>query len=88
MLDYCGKTFEEAKEWAVFVHPDDRARVIAHWSSTIEGGQPYDSARAAAIGRDSKRKATDFAEDGSGAGGSGKPSRKAAYGLATFDRNR
>jgi PAS domain S-box-containing protein len=30
MLAYFGKTVEELKEWAVFVHPDDRARVIAY----------------------------------------------------------
>jgi formate hydrogenlyase transcriptional activator len=42
MLAYFDKTLEELKEWALFVHPDDRMRVIDYWRSTIELGQPYD----------------------------------------------
>jgi PAS domain S-box-containing protein len=42
MLEYFGKTLEELREWSIFVHPDDRVRVIAHWRSTVETGQPYD----------------------------------------------
>jgi len=42
MLEYFGKTLEELKEWPLFVHPDDRARVIAHWRGTIERGQAYE----------------------------------------------
>jgi formate hydrogenlyase transcriptional activator len=42
LLEYFGKTVEELKECALFVHPDDRARVVAYWSSTIEAGQSYD----------------------------------------------
>jgi formate hydrogenlyase transcriptional activator len=42
LLEYFGKTVEELKEWTLFVHPDDRAHVIACWSSTMETAQPYD----------------------------------------------
>jgi PAS domain S-box-containing protein len=42
MLEYFGKTLEELKDWSLFVHPDDRVRVIAHWKSTLQTGQPYD----------------------------------------------
>jgi PAS domain S-box-containing protein len=42
MLEYFGKTPEQLTEWSLFLHPDDRAHVIAYWKSTIERGQPYD----------------------------------------------
>ncbi len=42
MLAYFGKTLEELKEWALFVHPDDRARVLPYWKNTVQTGQPYD----------------------------------------------
>jgi len=42
MLGYFGKTPEELKEWALFLHPDDRSRVMAHWRSTTESGQAYE----------------------------------------------
>jgi len=42
MLAYFGKTLEELKEWGLFVHPDDRARVNAYWRSTIGAEQAYD----------------------------------------------
>jgi formate hydrogenlyase transcriptional activator len=41
MLDYFRKTADELKDWAQFLHPDDRARVVGHWRSVIETGQPY-----------------------------------------------
>jgi PAS domain S-box-containing protein len=42
MLGYFGKTLEELKEWTLFLHPDDRARVMAYWRGTTESGQAYD----------------------------------------------
>ena len=42
MLGYFDKTLEELKDWAVFLHPDDRARVLAHWRRVIESGQEYE----------------------------------------------
>jgi PAS domain S-box-containing protein len=42
MLGYFGKTLEELKEWALFVHPDDRTRVLLYWKNTLQTGQPYD----------------------------------------------
>src|SRR5258705_8973909 len=44
LLEYFGKTTEELKNWATsdVVHPDDRARVIAAFASSMETGLPYD----------------------------------------------
>ena len=44
LLEYFGKTTEELKNWATsdVVHPDDRARVIAAFSRSVETGFPYD----------------------------------------------
>jgi len=44
VMEYFGKTPEELKYWATSdaVHPDDRARVIAAFSRSIETGEPYD----------------------------------------------
>ena len=42
MLDYFGKTVEGLKEWTAFLHPDDRARVMAYWRSTTESGESYE----------------------------------------------
>src|SRR6202167_6271913 len=42
MLAYFGRTLDELKDWALYVHPDDRERVIALWKSTKEAGQPYE----------------------------------------------
>src|ERR1700683_636598 len=42
MLGYFGKTLEELKEWTLFLHPDDRARVTAYWRRITESGQAYD----------------------------------------------
>jgi len=42
MLNYFDKTLEELKEWALFLHPDDRARVVAHWRRVVESGQEYE----------------------------------------------
>jgi formate hydrogenlyase transcriptional activator len=41
MVDYFGKTPDELKDWPQFLHPDDRARVVEHWRSIVETGQPY-----------------------------------------------
>ncbi len=42
-LDYTGRTFEEARQWATvgLIHEDDLARVIDHWRFTRETGQPH-----------------------------------------------
>jgi formate hydrogenlyase transcriptional activator len=44
VLEYFGKTAEELKTWATTdaVHPDDRLRVIAAFTRSVETGNPYD----------------------------------------------
>src|SRR6266852_3470093 len=42
-LNYLGKTLEEVKDWATSLHPDDRERVKAEWSRSVETGQPFDT---------------------------------------------
>src|SRR6202795_1907719 len=46
-LDYSAKTLEELKGWTKsdIVHPDDLARVLATWKTSVETGHPagYDS---------------------------------------------
>lgn len=42
MLDYFGGTVDELKDWARFLHSDDRDRVIAQWQRTVKSGEPYD----------------------------------------------
>jgi PAS domain S-box-containing protein len=44
VLEYFGKTTEEMKNWATSdaVHPDDRPRVIAAFTNSVETGDPYD----------------------------------------------
>ena len=44
VLEYCGKTIEELKNWATSdaVHPDDLPRVIDAWRRSVETGQPYE----------------------------------------------
>src|SRR6266481_3729329 len=44
LLEYFGKTTEELKNWSTsdVVHPDDRARVVAAFASSIKTGLPYD----------------------------------------------
>ena len=40
MLEYFGKPLEELHDWSSFLHPDDRFRVVATWTRTIETAQP------------------------------------------------
>src|SRR5258705_816570 len=44
LLDYFGKTLDELKGWATndIIHPDDRSRVIAAFTRSIETGQAYE----------------------------------------------
>ncbi|HEY0803098.1 MAG TPA: PAS domain-containing protein [Steroidobacteraceae bacterium] len=44
VLDYFGKTHEELKGWRTSdaVYPDDRARVVAAWTDSVQTGRPYD----------------------------------------------
>jgi formate hydrogenlyase transcriptional activator len=44
VLEYFGKTTEEMRNWATSdaVHPDDRPRVIAAFTSSVETADPYD----------------------------------------------
>src|SRR6266852_3819662 len=42
-LNYLGKTLEEVKDWLTALHPDDRERVKAEWSRSLETGQPFDT---------------------------------------------
>src|SRR5260370_34292906 len=38
-----GKTLEEVKDLPATLHPDDRERVKAEWSRSVETGQPFDT---------------------------------------------
>ena len=42
LLEFLGAGLEALKEWISFIHPADRARILARWKSTIEAGEPYD----------------------------------------------
>ena len=42
LLTFLGTTAEALKEWIAFIHPDDQARVLALWKSTIEAGDSFD----------------------------------------------
>jgi PAS domain S-box-containing protein len=42
VLEYFCATLEELKNWAPFVHPDDRSRVLASWKHSVETGASYD----------------------------------------------
>ena len=42
-LNYLGRTLEEVKDWLTALHPDDRERVKAEWSRSVETGQPFDT---------------------------------------------
>ena len=42
LLAFLGTTSEGLNEWISFIHPDDRARVLALWKSTIEAGDSFD----------------------------------------------
>src|SRR3977135_2053748 len=39
--DYFGAS-EELNNWSSFLHEDDRARVVAEWSRTIQTAEPYE----------------------------------------------
>src|SRR5260221_106309 len=42
VLDYFGKPLEKFKGCTQFIHPDDRERVTAYWTSTMESGEPFE----------------------------------------------
>jgi PAS domain S-box-containing protein len=42
ILELLGKTVEELHDWAPLVHPDDRSRVLDHWTRSVATGEPYD----------------------------------------------
>jgi PAS domain S-box-containing protein len=42
LLAFLGTTSLAFNEWSDFIHPDDRARVLAIWKSTTEAREPYD----------------------------------------------
>ena len=42
LLTFLGTTAEALHEWIAFIHPDDQARVLALWKSTIEAGDSFD----------------------------------------------
>jgi PAS domain-containing protein len=42
-LNYLGGTLEEVKDWQTALHPDDRERVKAEWSRSLETGQPFET---------------------------------------------
>ena len=44
LLEYFGKTFEEAKGWATSdsIHPDDRTRSVAIFKNSIKTGTPHE----------------------------------------------
>jgi PAS domain S-box-containing protein len=43
ILDYFGKTLEELSAWDELVHPEDRARVVATWTRSVETGEPFEA---------------------------------------------
>ena len=42
ILDFFGKTVEELNNWGALVHPDDRSRVVDHWTRSVATGEPFD----------------------------------------------
>ena len=44
LLEYCGRTLEELKQWGTSdtVHPDDLPRVIESFTHSVTSGDPYD----------------------------------------------
>src|SRR5712692_774374 len=42
-LNYLGGTLEEVKDWQTALHADDRERVKAEWSRSLETGQPFET---------------------------------------------
>jgi formate hydrogenlyase transcriptional activator len=42
MLEYFGKTLEEVRDWTSFLHPEERAHVVAFWRKTVEEGEAYE----------------------------------------------
>jgi PAS domain S-box-containing protein len=42
LLAFLGATSLAFNEWSHFIHPDDRARVLAVWQSTTVASKPYD----------------------------------------------
>lgn len=42
-LNYLGQTLEEVKDWPTALHPENRARVKAAWSRSVETGQQFDA---------------------------------------------
>jgi PAS domain S-box-containing protein len=41
--DFFGKTAQELRNWASFIHPDDLDQVVARWRRSIETGVPYET---------------------------------------------
>jgi PAS domain S-box-containing protein len=42
LLGFLGATSLAFNEWSHFIHPDDRAHVLAAWQSTTAASEPYD----------------------------------------------
>jgi PAS domain S-box-containing protein len=44
VLDFFGMTLEELKDWKNndYIHPDDRGRIVARWTHSVQTGLPYD----------------------------------------------
>src|SRR5712692_4853234 len=42
-LNYLGRTLEDVKDWQTALHPDDRERVKAESSRSLETGQPFET---------------------------------------------
>lgn len=42
VMEFFGKTLDELKDWSSFVHPEDRPRLVAQWTRSVETGQILD----------------------------------------------
>src|SRR5882672_8207310 len=42
ILEFLGKTVEEARDWHGLIHPDDRERVTSKWTRSMASGEPFD----------------------------------------------
>ncbi len=42
VMEFFGKTLDELQDWPSLVHPEDRARIVAQWTRSVETGEVLD----------------------------------------------